>query len=198
MARKLCRTDCFCNTQWKDTVASCHCSICRWSWLLHHQSYWGSWVEISTIPHLWTSPRCCQTWHTHQGWSDWTTCHYSVNLKLFSKHPLLPQYNHLLLLQHPSKLQPEDLQQQPTPSRWQLQLPIYNTDWKNLCHTLLIWSCQEGIIMPYWTDVNTTVIMREDKQVHLCTADQDLKTLKDSAYLPDHWHTPTIHSLSLT
>ena len=37
--------------------------------------------------------------------------------KLFNEHPLLPQHNHLLLLQHPSKLQPEALHQQPTPSR---------------------------------------------------------------------------------
>ena len=43
--------------------------------------------------------------------------HEPQKLYSYSKHLLLPQYNHLLLLQHPSKLQPEALQQQPTPSR---------------------------------------------------------------------------------
>ena len=46
--------------------------------------------------------------------------------KLYSKHPLLPQYIHLLLLQHPSKLQPKALQQQPTSSRRHLQLQMFN------------------------------------------------------------------------
>ena len=45
--------------------------------------------------------------------------------KLYSKHPLLLQYNHLLLLQHPSNLQPETLQQQPSASRRHLQLQMY-------------------------------------------------------------------------
>ena len=33
-------------------------------WLIHHQSHWWSWVQASTRPHSWTSPRCCQAWHT--------------------------------------------------------------------------------------------------------------------------------------
>ena len=46
--------------------------------------------------------------------------------KLISKHPLLLQHSHLLSLQYPSKLQPKALQQQTTPSRWHLQLQMYN------------------------------------------------------------------------
>ena len=42
--------------------------------------------------------------------------HQPQKLYSYSKHLLLLQYNHLLLLQHPSKLQPEALQQQPAPS----------------------------------------------------------------------------------
>ena len=42
--------------------------------------------------------------------------HQPQKLYSYSKHLLLLQYNHLLLLQHPSKLQPKALQQQPTPS----------------------------------------------------------------------------------
>ena len=41
----LCRTVCFCNQQWQDTVAPCHCSMCSQSWLLHLSK---SLVELST------------------------------------------------------------------------------------------------------------------------------------------------------
>ena len=44
----------------------------------------------------------------------------------YNKHPLLPQYNHLLPLQLPRKLQPEALQQQPAPGRRHLQLQMFN------------------------------------------------------------------------
>ena len=42
--------------------------------------------------------------------------HQPQKLYSYSKHLLLLQYNHLLLPQHPTKLQPEALQQQSTPS----------------------------------------------------------------------------------
>ena len=56
----LCRTICFCNQQWQDTVAPCHYFTWNRSWLIHRQSHWWSWIQMSTRPHLWTSPRCCQ------------------------------------------------------------------------------------------------------------------------------------------
>ena len=52
--------------------------------------------------------------------------HQPQKLYSYSKHPLLPQYNHLLPPQHPSKLQPKALQQQPTPSGRHLQLQMFN------------------------------------------------------------------------
>ena len=52
--------------------------------------------------------------------------HQPQKLYSYSKYSLLPQYNHLLLPQHPSKLQPKALQQQPTPSRRHLQLQMLN------------------------------------------------------------------------
>ena len=52
--------------------------------------------------------------------------HQPQKLYSYSKHLLLPQYNHLLLPQHPSKGQPEALQQQPTPSRRHLLPQIFN------------------------------------------------------------------------
>ena len=73
------------------------------------------------------------------------------------------------------------------------------TDWQSWCYTSLIWSYQEGTTMPYWTDVNTTVMMWQDEQVQLHKMDQDLKTLKDSAlkaYLPNQSYTPNICSIS--
>ena len=116
--------------------------------------------------------------------------------KLYSKHPLLAQYNHLLLPEHPSKLQPEALQQQPVPSRGHLQLQMYN-------HQL-------AELMPHLTDLvvsvrhhnallnrckYTTAMMCQDQQVHPHIMDQDLKTFKDSAHkacLSNQSHTSTI------
>ena len=53
----------------------------HWSWLIHRQSHWWSWIQMSTRPHSWTSSRFCQAWHIPQGWSGWTTCHHSINLR---------------------------------------------------------------------------------------------------------------------
>ena len=55
--------------------------------------------------------------------------------------------------------------------------------------------------MFYQKDVNTTMTMWQDEQVHPNTMDQDLKTLKDNAlkaYLQNQLHTQTINSLRLT
>ena len=52
--------------------------------------------------------------------------HQPQKLYSYSKPLLLPQYSHLLLPQHPSKLQPKALQQQPTSSGRHLQLQMFN------------------------------------------------------------------------
>ena len=52
--------------------------------------------------------------------------HQPQKLYSYIKYLLLPQYNCLLLLQHPSKLQPKALQQQPTSSGRHLQLQMFN------------------------------------------------------------------------
>ena len=101
----ICRTVCFCNQQCQGTVAPCHCNICSWSCFIHCQSHWWSWVQISMRPHLWTSPRCCQalTCIPRLKWLDNLSPLHQPQM-LYSKHPLLPQHNHLLLPQHPNKL----------------------------------------------------------------------------------------------
>ena len=80
----ICSTNHFCNQQWQDTLAPCYCSMHSQSCLLHHLSCWWSWVQMSTRPHSWMSPRCCQAWHIHQDWSGWTTRHHSLNLRSWS------------------------------------------------------------------------------------------------------------------
>ena len=141
----LCRTVCFCNQQWQDTVAPCHCSTCSWSWLIHCQSHWWSWVQMGTRPHSWTSPRCCQAWHTPQGWSGWTTCHHSINLRSctgYSKHLLLLQYNHLLPHNTQASCSPKPYSSNLHPVEDTCNCRCSTSDWQNCCRTLLIWSCQ--------------------------------------------------------
>ena len=52
---------------------------------IDHQSHWWNWVQTNMRPHLWTSPRCCQDCHAHQGWSGWTPCHHSINSNLLAE-----------------------------------------------------------------------------------------------------------------
>ena len=86
-------------------------------------------VELSTDKHETTFMNITQMLSslTHIPKLKWMDNMSPLNQprKLYSKHPLLLQYNHLLLPQHQSNLQPEALQQQLSPSRRHLQLQMY-------------------------------------------------------------------------
>ena len=89
-------------------------------------------VELSTDEHETTFVNITQMLSslTHTLRLKWldnlSPLHQPQKLYSYSKYLLLLQYNHLLLLQHPSKLQPEALQQQPAPSGRHLYLQMFN------------------------------------------------------------------------
>ena len=89
-------------------------------------------VELNTDEHKTTFVNITQMLSslTHTPRLKWldnlSPLHLPQKLYSYSKHLLPLQYNHLLLPQHPSKLQPKALQQQPTPSRRHLQPQMFN------------------------------------------------------------------------
>ena len=91
-------------------------------------------VELSTDGHETTFMNVTQMLSslTHIPRLKWlnkpSPLHQPQKLYSYSKHLLLLQYNHLLLPQHPSKLQPKALQQHPAPSAKHMQLQMF-THW---------------------------------------------------------------------
>ena len=89
-------------------------------------------VELSTDEHETTFMNITQmlsnvTRTPRLKWLDnLSPLHQPQKLYSYSKHLLLLQYNHLLLPQHPSKLQPKSLQQRPTSSGRHLQPQMFN------------------------------------------------------------------------
>ena len=89
-------------------------------------------VELSTDEHETTFVNITQMLSTitHTPRLKWldnlSPLHQPQKLYSYSKYLLLLQYNHLLPKQHPSKLQPEALQQQPASSGRHLQLQMFN------------------------------------------------------------------------
>ena len=79
-------------------------------------------VELNTDEHETTFVNVTQMLSslTHTPRLKWldnlSPLHQPQKLYSYSKHLLHLQYNHLLPLQHPSKLQPKALQQQPAPA----------------------------------------------------------------------------------
>ena len=132
---------CFCNQQWQDTVAPCHCSMHSWSWFLHHQSHLWSWVQMSMRPHSWTSPRCCQAWHTCQGWSDWTIHHHSINLRSCTANTSCSTT--ICCSRNPqASCSPKPYSSNPKPAEGICNCRYSTTNQQNCCHTSPIWSCQ--------------------------------------------------------
>ena len=105
-------------------------------------SHWWIWVQMSMRPHSWTWPRCCQSWHAHQGWNSWTTCHHSTNFSWSAS--TCCSCGTTICCSH--NTQASCILQHYSSNLYQAYdtctCRCTTTDQQNWCHTLLIWLCQ--------------------------------------------------------
>ena len=201
----ICSTDCFCVKQWQNTVAPCHCSLCSHSWLIHCQSHRWSWIQMSTRPHSWMSPRCCQARHASQGGIGWAPSQHSISSCQISSTHCSCEGTHCshstticCSCNNHASCSPKPYSSSPHPVEDTLMCRC-KTD-RQWCHTSPICWHNQGTTTPYWANVNTTTIMWQDEQAQPRTMDYHQKTLKDNAlkaYLPNSLIIYPNHSLTI-